>query len=72
MKERLRVLFDADLSLASYHVPLDAHAEAGNNALICAELGLRHRGVRNPPIGCELVSERFGVEHRFVDVRNPI
>ncbi len=40
MKERLRVLFDADLSVASYHIPLDAHAEVGNNALICRELGL--------------------------------
>jgi dinuclear metal center YbgI/SA1388 family protein len=40
MRERLRVLFDADLSLAGYHLPLDAHPEVGNNALICAELGL--------------------------------
>jgi dinuclear metal center YbgI/SA1388 family protein len=40
MKSRLRVLFDADISLAAYHVPLDAHAEVGNNALICRELGL--------------------------------
>jgi dinuclear metal center YbgI/SA1388 family protein len=40
MKERLRVLFDADISLAAYHIPLDAHAEVGNNALICRELGL--------------------------------
>lgn len=40
MKERLRVLFDADMSLAAYHVPLDAHAEVGNNAIICAQLGL--------------------------------
>jgi dinuclear metal center YbgI/SA1388 family protein len=40
MKERLRVLFDADISLAGYHLPLDAHAEVGNNALICAALGL--------------------------------
>jgi dinuclear metal center YbgI/SA1388 family protein len=40
MKERLRALFDADISLASYHIPLDAHAEVGNNALICAALGL--------------------------------
>jgi dinuclear metal center YbgI/SA1388 family protein len=40
MKERLRVLFDAELSLASYHLPLDAHPEVGNNALICHELGL--------------------------------
>jgi dinuclear metal center YbgI/SA1388 family protein len=40
MKERLRVLFDADVSLAGYHLPLDAHPEVGNNALICAALGL--------------------------------
>jgi dinuclear metal center YbgI/SA1388 family protein len=40
MKQRLRVLFDADISLAGYHLPLDAHPEVGNNALICAALGL--------------------------------
>lgn len=39
-KERLRLLFDADLSLAAYHVPLDAHPEVGNNAIICGLLGL--------------------------------
>jgi dinuclear metal center YbgI/SA1388 family protein len=40
MKERLRVLFDAEISLAGYHLPLDAHPDVGNNALICAALGL--------------------------------
>ena len=40
MKERLKILFDADISLAGYHLPLDAHPEVGNNALICALLGL--------------------------------
>ncbi len=40
MKERLRILFDSDISLAGYHLPLDAHPEVGNNALICAALGL--------------------------------
>ena len=40
MKARLRLLFDADISLAGYHLPLDAHPEVGNNALICAALGL--------------------------------
>jgi dinuclear metal center YbgI/SA1388 family protein len=51
MKERLRVLFDNDIGLAGYHLPLDAHPEVGNNALICAALGLergeafgQHRG----------------------------
>jgi dinuclear metal center YbgI/SA1388 family protein len=40
MKGRLKTLFDSDMSLAAYHLPLDAHPELGNNALICAELGL--------------------------------
>jgi dinuclear metal center YbgI/SA1388 family protein len=40
MRERLRILFDNDIALAGYHVPLDAHPEVGNNALICAALGL--------------------------------
>jgi dinuclear metal center YbgI/SA1388 family protein len=39
-KARLKTLFDNDISLAAYHLPLDAHAELGNNALICEELGL--------------------------------
>jgi dinuclear metal center YbgI/SA1388 family protein len=40
MRERLRILFDNDIALAAYHLPLDAHPEVGNNALICAALGL--------------------------------
>jgi len=51
MKRRLRLLFDRDISLAGYHLPLDAHPEVGNNALICEALGLEraepfgeHRG----------------------------
>ncbi len=39
MKRRLRLLFDADVSLAAYHLPLDAHPEVGNNALIARALG---------------------------------
>jgi dinuclear metal center YbgI/SA1388 family protein len=40
MRERLRALFDADLSLAAYHLALDAHPEVGNNALLADELGV--------------------------------
>jgi dinuclear metal center YbgI/SA1388 family protein len=40
MRERLRALFDADLSLVGYHLALDAHPEVGNNALLCDELGV--------------------------------
>ena len=38
-KRRLSALFDADMSLAAYHLPLDAHPEVGNNVLACRALG---------------------------------
>lgn len=44
MRERLRALFDADLSLVAYHLALDAHSEVGNNALLCDELGIEREG----------------------------
>ena len=46
-KARLEALFDADMSLLAYHLPLDAHPEMGNNALICEALGLE----REEPFG---------------------
>ena len=39
MAARLKVALDAGLSIAGYHLPLDANREIGNNALICRELG---------------------------------
>jgi dinuclear metal center YbgI/SA1388 family protein len=39
LKRRLKLLFDADMSLAAYHLPLDAHPELGNNALLGRALG---------------------------------
>jgi dinuclear metal center YbgI/SA1388 family protein len=38
---RLRALLCADVSLAAYHLPLDAHPEIGNNALLRDALGLQ-------------------------------
>lgn len=38
-KARLRTLLAHDVALAAYHLPLDGHPEAGNNALIAAGLG---------------------------------
>jgi hypothetical protein len=38
-KRRLQLLFDADMSLAAYHLPLDGHLEHGNNALLAAAIG---------------------------------
>ncbi|CAB4342740.1 unannotated protein [freshwater metagenome] len=38
-KRRLELLFGSDCSLLAYHLPLDGHAEIGNNALIAAAIG---------------------------------
>jgi dinuclear metal center YbgI/SA1388 family protein len=38
-KRRLQLLFDHDIALAAYHLPLDGHPEHGNNARLAAELG---------------------------------
>ena len=48
MAARLRAALGAGLSIAAYHLPLDAHREIGNNALLCRMLGL------------EAGAERFG------------
>jgi dinuclear metal center YbgI/SA1388 family protein len=39
LAERLRPLFKHDIALAAYHLPLDAHPEVGNNALLADALG---------------------------------
>ena len=39
LAERLRPLFKHDIGLAAYHLPLDAHPEMGNNALLAEALG---------------------------------
>jgi dinuclear metal center YbgI/SA1388 family protein len=51
LKRRLQILFDAGIALAAYHLPLDAHPELGNNALLARALGAvrlepfaQHRG----------------------------
>src|SRR3954453_19351134 len=38
-KRRLQILFDADMSLAAYHLPLDGHPEQGNNAPLAKAIG---------------------------------
>ena len=44
---RLRPLFKHDLALAAYHIPLDAHPEVGNNAILANALGCE----RHEPFG---------------------
>jgi dinuclear metal center YbgI/SA1388 family protein len=40
MRGRLKALFEGDITLAAYHLALDAHPELGNNALLARELGV--------------------------------
>ena len=48
LAERLRPLFKHDIALAAYHLPLDAHPEVGNNALLAERARLRApRAVRD-------------------------
>jgi dinuclear metal center YbgI/SA1388 family protein len=47
LAERLRPLFKHDIALAAYHLPLDAHAELGNNAILADRLGCE----RHEPFG---------------------
>jgi dinuclear metal center YbgI/SA1388 family protein len=56
LAERLRIVLEAHTSVAGYHLPLDAHPEIGNNALLCERLGLEQDGrpfaaVKGRPIG---------------------
>jgi dinuclear metal center YbgI/SA1388 family protein len=56
LAERLRVALSAELSLAAYHLPLDAHRGIGNNALLCGALDLEldprpFAEVKGRPIG---------------------
>jgi dinuclear metal center YbgI/SA1388 family protein len=43
-RRRIGLLLQHDISLFAYHLPLDAHAELGNNAQLAALLGLTAEG----------------------------
>lgn len=42
-KKMLGILFENDLSAYAAHLPLDLHAEHGNNAVLCRLLGVRNK-----------------------------
>jgi dinuclear metal center YbgI/SA1388 family protein len=44
LRGRLEALFAANVTLAAYHLPLDAHPEIGNNALLAERLGATYAG----------------------------
>jgi len=74
LARRLRMLFDSGIALAAYHLPLDAHPELGNNALLARALDAvalepfaLHRG---EPIGflAELPAEGVAAAELFARV----
>ena len=79
MKGRLKALLDADLTLAAYHLALDAHPEIGNNVLLAQELGVEVErpfdvgvgGVLPRPLAADelaaRVAERLGREPLLFD-----
>lgn len=63
MAERLRLCLLSGLTVAGYHLPLDAHPELGNNALLCRRLGF---DPGTPPQRvAEVKGERIGVVGRL-------
>jgi dinuclear metal center YbgI/SA1388 family protein len=59
---RLRALLANDISLVAYHLPLDAHPEVGNNALLADALGCEREG--RGPFGVSK-GRAIGVRARF-------
>jgi dinuclear metal center YbgI/SA1388 family protein len=59
-RARLRLLLGSDVSLAAYHLPLDAHHALGNNALIASGIG----AVIEQPLGLA-AGRRVGCQARF-------
>jgi len=43
-KQKIALLVENDISLVAYHLPLDTHAELGNNAQLAKQLGLSIEG----------------------------
>jgi dinuclear metal center YbgI/SA1388 family protein len=64
---RLRAVLAGDMSLVAYHLPLDAHPEVGNNALLADALGCAADGrapfgeAKGRPIGVRAVFPGEGI-----------
>ncbi len=54
-QRRIRTLLLNDINLLAYHLPLDAHAELGNNAELARRLGFRVEGCADGELGRGLV-----------------
>ncbi|MCO7243907.1 Nif3-like dinuclear metal center hexameric protein [Halomonas sp. R1t8] len=50
-QRRIKTLLANDISLLAYHLPLDAHAEIGNNAQLAKRLGWKVEGCLDGELG---------------------
>ncbi|MFY7865202.1 Nif3-like dinuclear metal center hexameric protein [Roseateles sp.] len=73
MKQRLARLLQADVNLFAYHLPLDAHADLGNNAQLGRVLGwqadarfgeqdLGFIGSQASPLGLQVLGEQIAAK----------
>jgi dinuclear metal center YbgI/SA1388 family protein len=64
-RTRLRMLLAAEVSLAAYHLPLDAHPTLGNNALLARRIGAvttsQFANVAGRPIGWQARFDGEGI-----------
>jgi dinuclear metal center YbgI/SA1388 family protein len=76
LKGCLEALFDGDITLAAYHLALDAHPEVGNNALLAAKLGLNVNEPFEVGFGCSFAepvsADTFVARVRDVLSREPL
>jgi dinuclear metal center YbgI/SA1388 family protein len=77
-REKLKVLLDNNIALYSCHLPLDAHQEIGNNAVITQKLGLKvekwsleFEGVPMAPI-CDYDDSRDALATRLQSLFNHV
>lgn len=58
-KQRIQALLQADINLFAYHLPLDVHAELGNNVQLAKRLGWQVKGtlMTASPAGVVLYGE---------------
>jgi dinuclear metal center YbgI/SA1388 family protein len=62
MRQRLALLLRHEINLFAYHLPLDAHAELGNNAQLGSKLGVRADASFGPQgLGCIATVDFAGV-----------
>lgn len=78
-RSRLKFLLEHDMNLAAYHLPLDAHAELGNNVQLGKVLGIAQAGEIGEPaiiahgkLNQPLTLQAFGAHIHRVLNREPL